>query len=154
MKAIVLSLLILFVVACKVEPKEKKTNENEIPFEGLIGNWERTNDEGDKKTFEMWEKVNTRLYKGLAYTMQGSDTVFKEELKLLQKDNQWIYEVSGVHDDPVAFSIQEYDSKSFSCVNELNEFPKMIAYSIKGEKLKALISAGKDEILFDFIKTN
>jgi len=46
-----------------------------------VGNWQRTNNQLGKQTFEHWIKKSNSVYSGLGFTLQGQDTVFKENLR-------------------------------------------------------------------------
>lgn len=133
-------------INCNPETKEASLT----PFDALLGTWKRTNDEAGKQTFEIWKKQNAEMYIGEGFTLEGLDTIFKEDIKILFQDSVWIFEVSGVNENPVPFQIGYLDHQSFNCVNEKNPFPKKIAYNISENMLQAVISAGTDKILFDF----
>ncbi|MEM8566439.1 MAG: alpha/beta fold hydrolase, partial [Bacteroidota bacterium] len=47
-------------------------------FDWLLGNWERINDKKDLKTYENWVKIGADEYRGLSFTLEQSDTVWKE----------------------------------------------------------------------------
>ncbi len=141
-------LTILCLTSCTSELKKTPTT----PFDALVGKWARVNDEAGKATFENWQKENSKLYIGQGYTLEGIDTVFKEDIKILYQDSIWIFEVSGVHEEAVPFKIDRHDGTSFSFTNETNPFPKKIAYNISENKLQAIISGGTDKIVFNFEK--
>jgi len=140
--------LITFFCLISCSTESEKTSST--AFDALVGVWERSNDEKGKQTFEIWKKQNDELYIGEGFTLEGLDTVFKEDIKILFQDSVWIFEVSGLNENPVPFQIDHLDHKSFRCVNEKNPFPKKIVYNINENKLQAVISAGIDKILFDF----
>ena len=86
------------------------------------------------------------------FFIQDGDTVFKENLRLLNKDEEWHLEVTGVNENPTLFLLINNTDTSFICENKLNEFPKQIEYSRQGGKLFAKISGGDTEISFSFQK--
>ena len=89
----------------------------------------------------------------MGYTLQGQDTIFKEEMKLmLFIDKFWVLEVSGVNENPTRFVFQKQFENSFVCVNKENEFPKEIEYQYSNNKIKAKVSNDSMEIAFDFEK--
>lgn len=121
-------------------------------FDWLLGNWKRDNDRPGRSTFEHWTKISKTEYHGLSYTLRNGDTIFKEEIRLLKRDKQWIFEVSGVNEDPTLFLFIKQSKLSFTTENDKNEFPKFIEYSLVGKKLVAKIYGGGQEILFSYQK--
>ncbi len=119
----------------------------------LQGKWQRTNDEENKKTFEQWQKVSDTLYMGLGFAMQGNDTISKENMHIFLKDTVWNCDVYMPGDAmPTSFLFTEHTDTSFVCENAQNEFPKKIAYTLKGDTIRATISGGGPEILYLFVK--
>jgi hypothetical protein len=119
-------------------------------FDWLVGDWQRLNDRPGRTTFEHWTKISSFEYHGLGYTLRNGDTIFKENMKLHIKNGKWIFEVSGVNEDPTLFVVSEKARRSFTCENEKNEFPKYIEYSLDGRTLKARIYGDGQEVLFSF----
>jgi len=91
-------------------------------------------------------------YKGLGYTLQNSDTIFKEQLRLFKINEKWSLEVSGVNENPTLFQLTNQTENRFVCENKINEFPKIIEYSFQDNVLLAKISDGDTEISFTFEK--
>lgn len=145
-------LLLLFVflfLSCKENKKEIILSKTP---EWLIGSWIRTNENPNKQTFEEWEKISDKEYLGLGCTLEYSDTTFKENMRLVKLDNNWVLEVRGVNENMTPFVITSLSDSSFTCENEQNEFPKKIKYSICNNLLEAVISADSIEVLFTFVK--
>ena len=140
----------LFILSCNT----KQTTIEDHPFKDMVGTWERQNDDEGKQTFENWEMKNPNVFIGMGFTLQGLDTVFMENLKIHFQDAQWIFEVSGVHEEPISFPMTIVEKKYFTAENDKNPFPKKIAYTLNKGRLLAVISAGKDEILFEFKRKN
>jgi len=65
----------------------------ETNFDWLLGDWKRVNDEGEKMTFESWEKTDHSTYSGIGYTLLFADTVWQEEMRLVKTDEGWNFEV-------------------------------------------------------------
>ena len=114
----------------------------------LLGNWERTNDEEGKKTFEFWSKDFT----GLGFTLIKNDTVFKEQMSIITKNDTLFLQVSGVHESPILFKFTSLTNSSFVCENPKNDFPKKITYYTENNFLKAEVSAGDFKVDFIFQK--
>ena len=115
----------------------------------LLGNWERTNDEEGKKTFEFWSKNFT----GLGFTLKENDTIFKEQMSIITKNDTLFLQVSGIHETPVLFKFTSQTDSSFVCENPKNEFPKKITYYTENNFLKAEVSSGSFKLSFVFQKT-
>ena len=111
----------------------------------IIGSWERLNDELGNSTFENWNSDFT----GIGYTLKNSDTVFKENLSIIELNDTLFLEVTGVNENPTLFKFTNQHNTSFTCENKLNEFPKEINYRIENDSLKASVS--NEEFSIDFI---
>lgn len=140
---LLLLLFLLLIVSCN-DPKEN--------FEWLTGSWVRTNNEKGTVTKEIWKKTAENDYQGLGYTLQNKDTVFKENIRLFKDNDNWVYEVTGVHENPVKFKFSSYKEHQFVAENAENEFPKKIIYYTENDQLIAIISAGEESIKFIFEK--
>ena len=135
----------------KIKVEEKISNEN---FDWLLGKWERTNDEEGKQTFENWGKVNDLEYKGFGWTVQNSDTIFQEKIKLAKSKDSWILGViSPEETDYTNFKVIQISKESFTCENPEIDFPSKIKYWKDGKEIKALVSGKDMEITFEFKKT-
>ncbi|WP_274475640.1 DUF6265 family protein [Mangrovimonas aestuarii] len=125
-----------------------------INLDWLIGNWVRENNPNGTITYEQWTKSKNGDYTGLGFTQKANDTVFKEHLKIYTLENNLVYEVTGVNDSPIIFKFTEQSTKSFSCYNPDNDFPKTIHYELKYNKMVAIISDDDNQIEFIFTKTH
>ena len=119
-------------------------------FNWLIGNWKRTNDQEGLLTFEYWTKTSDTEYIGRGFTLQDHDTVFMEHLSLYRLSGEWIFQVTGVNEQPTLFPLEYQSEQSFRCGNPDNEFPKHIEYYLEDNLLHAKISGGGNDILFTF----
>lgn len=144
--SIFIILTFLFVETIFGQSKVKSSKEN---LDWILGQWERTNNPEGTITYEQWTKTDT-TYIGLGFTLQGQDTIFKENMRILKLDGKWNLEVSGVNENPTYFKFTNQHEDSFVCENSENEFPKKINYFIDGEKLTAIISDNDNEIPFYF----
>lgn len=119
-------------------------------FDCLVGEWIRTNEKEDIITHENWVKQSDTLYLGHGYTLQNTDTIFKEEIHLLKLDNRWNYMVYGVNRIPTSFRVSLKSRNSFVCKNDNNPFPKLIKYNLENNILTAEISADGKKVRFLF----
>jgi hypothetical protein len=120
-------------------------------FDWLLGDWHRSNEQADRETFEHWTKVNDSEYLGLGYTMQLSDTIWKEDIRLVYTEGEWQYRVIVTESpEPTVFTLTSIDLQSFTCENAQNDFPKIIRYARSGDVINAVISGEEMEIPYEF----
>lgn len=124
-------------------------------FDWLAGQWVRINDSEGQTTYEFWEKKSEIEYAGLGFTMQQSDTIWKEHIYLREDDGNWLLEVRGMNDiESTIFQLTSLKENKFVVENKENEFPKKIEYRLVNNQIHAVISGGGPEILFEFEKLN
>jgi len=122
-------------------------------FDWLLGHWQRTNETEGKETFETWVKLSNNEYHGIGFTLQNNDTIFLENILLIESNQSWNLEVSLKDDiNPTIFHVVNIEKENFECTNEFNEFPKKIRYWKDGDKIKATVSGDDMEISFEFMK--
>ena len=145
---LIIVFLIILTVSCKNNSIESKQN-----FDWILGSWIRTNEKENRLTFENWEKQNELEYIGFSFTLQNNDTVWEENVKLVKKDVNWSFNVTGKGESkPTKFKIIKIEKQKFVCENQQNDFPKTIEYSKKGDFLYATISGNDMKVIFDFEK--
>jgi hypothetical protein len=115
----------------------------------LIGNWARTNNGSEERTFEYWQDTENGIA-GLGFTLVREDTVFKESLQIIEADKNLYYNVRGVNPDPTLFKFVEVSDTHFVCVNDSNEFPNRIEYRFQVDSMTMIISANDKMIEFRF----
>lgn len=119
----------------------------------LEGRWERVMNNPDQTAFEEWEVKNGMLV-GKGVTLQGTDTVFVENLSILLKEDK-LYYVADVDSniEPTYFRITSYSKNGFISENPEHDFPKQIEYQLTEEgELTATISGDGQSIPFLFRK--
>lgn len=143
LKKIVLFFLIFILASCAKKTVKKP--------DFLIGYWIRVNDKPFQKTYENWNKDFT----GIGFTLQKSDTIFKEVLSILQIKDTLYLKVEGVNEHPTLFKFTHQTETSFVCENPDNEFPKRISYwKTKDQVLHAKVwNEGGYEINFTFTQS-
>jgi hypothetical protein len=148
MNKIVLSILLIFFLASV--KAQKYSPEVEAKFKllnWLSGTWERTNVKAGRTASERWHIDEPYSFIGLGVTMNGTDTVFLEKIKIVIERNN-LYYVADVKENktPVYFQLTEITSSGFVCENRDHDFPKKIEYSLKGSILTVIISGdGKSQ---------
>ncbi len=122
-------------------------------FDWLVGDWERINDKKNLKTYESWVKYSPIEYRGVGYTLEQNDTIWKENIRFIQLEDQWYFKVTG-RGEPKAtvFEVTDMTKNGFTCTNEQNPFPKSISYQRNGEIIEASIAGGGESIPFNFVK--
>ncbi|RSC96081.1 DUF6265 family protein [Tenacibaculum singaporense] len=111
----------------------------------LIGKWKRTNNQPDKLTYEFWNDD----FSGIGFTLKEKDTVFKEVLHIITKNDSLFLQVTGVNENPTLFVFTQQTDTSFTAENKQNEFPKTIQYWKENNQLKAKVA--NDEFSIDFV---
>lgn len=111
----------------------------------LFGKWKRINNQADKLTYEFWSED----FSGIGFTLKEKDTVFKEVLDIITKNDSLFLQVTGVNENPTSFAFTQQTDTSFTAENKQNEFPKTIQYWKENNQLKAKVSS--DEFSIDFV---
>ncbi|MEL6823115.1 MAG: DUF6265 family protein [Calditrichota bacterium] len=152
----------LFLFACETPAPETEAPQAEAPeqlavpiedFGWLVGEWKRSNDKGEKQTYETWTQTSETEYAGHGYTLLKSDTTFQEHMLLVRRDGTWQLEVAGAgNENPVAFKLTEIGEKSFVSENPEHDAPTKIRYARNVDIINAAIYAGENWIPFDFEK--
>ena len=132
---------------------DRQVKRNLQSLEWILGTWQRTNTKPDQTAFEKWEKISKNEFKGIGFTLKGKDTIFKEELKIVVRDNELFYVAEVSHNPaPVYFRVIKQETTGFVSSNPNHDFPKEISYRLKDESLRAEISGGGKSMAFNFIK--
>ena len=147
-KAVLLSLLIAsgFISRSQTAADFKKLT-------WLTGEWNRTNAKPGRSGVEKWVVNSATELQGRGINMRGSDTALVEKLKIIIKDNN-IYYAADVPENKsvVLFKFTKLTDNEFVCENPEHDFPKQIAYTRDGTKLKATISGNGKSIDYLFEK--
>jgi hypothetical protein len=136
--------VVLITLSCQGQQKLHEV-------EWLIGNWSRIDEKPGRTGFEQWHKVSDAELNGNGASLKGTDTLFVEKIRIILKDGS-LYYVADVPENntPVFFKFTAVTPTSFVCENAGHDFPKMIAYSLEGDKLKASISGDGKQIDYFF----
>lgn len=152
-KSVLLIITIVTIVSCNSTTKKTDNNsEKQVEnFDWLLGNWERLHEEPGKETFENWKKISQNEYSGIGFTMQGSDTIKQEKIRIAKQSGKWILTVKVPEEtESITFPITELKNNEFTCTNDSLDFPKQIRYWKNGEKMNALVSGDSLKIDFEF----
>ncbi|AZJ33764.1 MULTISPECIES: hypothetical protein [Tenacibaculum] len=138
MRILILFFTCTLLFSCLQEKKIKKPT-------WLFGKWKRIYNEAGKRTYEFWEND----FSGIGFSLQKNDTVFKEVLHIITKNDSLFLQVTGVNETSTLFAFTQQTDTSFTAENKLNEFPKTIQYWKENNLLKANVS--NDEFSIDFV---
>ena len=147
MKSSLYILSFILFISCQ---KKQDPKLSEGDFDYLIGHWERTNEQEGKNTYEIWERSAQDIYKGIGFTLQKKDTIWKEEMQLIKRDTTWVLEIHNGSEPMVPFSILEKTPTTFLAHNASNEFPTHIQYRYFDDTITAIVSSEEMEIPFIF----
>lgn len=81
--------LLLFIFSLN-SCESTKTSVDKPSFDFLVGEWIRTNEKSDRKTFESWKKVDKNTFLGCGFTIKNNDTISQEHLTITKIDDKWI----------------------------------------------------------------
>lgn len=111
----------------------------------LEGEWNRTNVKPGQTATESWRTSGNSML-GMGVSMKASDTTFVEKLRVEIKGDDIFY-VADVRENatPTYFKITEFTKTGFVSENPTHDFPKVIAYDLKGRVLTVVISDGGDK---------
>jgi hypothetical protein len=91
----------------------------------------------------------------MGVTLQGTDTVFVERLKISIEGNE-IHYIADVPEnpEPVHFKFTAQSAHGFTCENPMHDYPKKISYLVEGNILKAQTSGDGKVQEFTFEKVH
>ena len=129
--------LFTFILSCLTSMSQSGLKK----LDWLVGEWTRTNAKPGSSGIEKWIMNSPTELQGWGINMRGNDTALVEKLKIIVKDNN-IYYVADVPENKgvVLFKLTKITENGFVCENPEHDFPKQIAYTRDGTKLKATIS--------------
>lgn len=137
------SFMIFFLVLIRLDAcAQQDTPPNLLnDLEWLVGTWKRTNTKPGRSGYERWEKVNDQELQGHGVSLNGSDTLFIEKLKIVLR-NDTLYYVADVPENNrlVYFKFTALQEDGFTCENPTHDFPKKISYNRRDQSLHAQIS--------------
>ena len=146
------------IISCgEIKKQGNKTTEvlkiqSDTP-DWLLGSWERVGEKEGNQTYEYWNQNNKGEFIGMGCTLNGGDTIWREDVLLSEGENGWTFEVVGLGDsEATVFKVTHMAKDKFVCKNDQNEFPKKIEYAFDGNNINAVISGGGPTIPFNFVR--
>lgn len=146
-----LTLAISFItgmLACNNTPGEKAVPKQMLQYEKLdstswlLGTWTDSSKMG--KSTETWHKENDSTYSAESFIVSKKDTIFYEQAKLEQRNNEISLTVKprGQNDnEAVSFKLRSENAEALVFENPQHDFPTQITYTkIGSDSLYAEIS--------------
>ncbi|MCH4822675.1 DUF6265 family protein [Gramella lutea] len=150
----IIFLCLIFSIANNKKEADLRQFQETENFDWILGEWIRTNGKKELITTETWKKTSVNIYEGTGLSMKNGEKVFRENLRILKKKNDWVYEVTGVNADTTNFMLTSISEDSFTAVNPENPFPKEINYRAENGNLIAEISDDGKRIIFEFKRSD
>lgn len=154
MKTIRHAIFALLTTSCLVVQAQSPSQIGDLGW--LVGSWKRTNNKPGHAGNERWIIDPDIGLRGYGVTTKGNDTLFIEKMRIVPGDNNALYFVADVIENPkpVYFRITSIHQSEFTCENPDHDFPKRIIYRRKMKQLDVTISGNGKSIDYHFIKTN
>jgi hypothetical protein len=112
-------------------------------FAWLEGNWKEA---GNGYFSESWVLENDNALHGIGVSVEGSDTLMSERLKIFKRGSQVYYQalVAGQNNDkPVEFVLSSVTADSLVFENPGHDFPKLIVYrKLSDQEMTVLVADG------------
>jgi hypothetical protein len=137
-----LAITSMIAASCDQPVKEKPLDK----LSWLEGGWEGITEEVVMR--ESWTKVNDKLMTGEGYVLAGTDTVFRESLKLMTVNDSMIYYVVAIPGvpDSTNFILSKYENDEAVFENPEHDFPQRIVYKkVNNDSVYAYIEGQTDK---------
>lgn len=116
--------------------KDERANQNLSSKKNLLeqanwflGSWQNKSNRGD--FYENWSRINDSLYQAESFVLVKKDTVFYEQVRLMQK-NDSLYMIVSVRNQnkekPVSFYLTQNLKNKLTFENPKHDFPTKIIY--------------------------
>lgn len=152
-KMFVISLFLssILMYSC-YRPSSKQAFEDLKVLEGTWATYEGT------KFSESWKIINDSLMHGIGFSLNGTDTAFKEQLQIKRIGDSLFYgALVKENDGYVFFKLEEAGRNKWVFKNPVHDYPNIIDYKIKDkEVLEATTSniRGNKKIAFKLRKVS
>lgn len=152
MKTIQLAIILLLAGCSLVAQAQTPSRIEDLGW--LVGSWKRTNNKPGQGGNERWIIDPDIGLRGFGITTKGSDTLFIEKMRIVPGDNNALYFVADVIENPmpVYFRITSIQQSFFTCENPNHDFPKQISYRRKLKHLEVTISGNGKTMDYQFDK--
>lgn len=96
-------------------------------MEWMIGTWQI----GSQSVYERWENVSDTEFKGVNFSVEGSDTTVHEYIQLRVTEESVFYIPRVIEQNqgmPIQFKLISEDPKKLVFQNKEHDFPQLIVY--------------------------
>jgi len=134
-----------FLVACNAP------NPTETIYK-LAGDWKTTK---GPAMYESWKIDADSILVGLAFSINGNDTLLIEKMQLIRLGDSLVYKVNAGTQKTVSFGLAKATKNSWIFENKIHDYPNRIIYKMINDSiLNAQIenSAGNKVVTFHFKK--
>lgn len=139
----------IFVIGCKNEKQIEvfgvKSKMEYLQLEKakwFMHSWENLSKESNFR--EIWIKKNDSTYSAKSFVTVGKDTVFSEEVEVIERNDSLFYNVAVKEQNnnkPVSFYMTKADDNEVVFENPKHDFPTKIKYTkITNDSIVATIS--------------
>lgn len=135
----------LFLTACNA-PKPTET------IYKLVGDWKTTK---GPAMYESWKIDADSILVGLAFSVNGSDTLMIEKMQLIHLSDSLVYKVNVGSQKTVSFVLAKATKNSWIFENKAHDYPNCIIYTLLNDSIlhaQTENSAGNKVIEFNFKK--
>lgn len=98
-------------------------------FDKLLGGWETEAFGG--RLHNYWQKDIQGGYSGIGIFMEGADTTYREHLRILKIDKEWVLVASPEGADPFVFKVTSLSDSEIKFENERFRNPQKVFYQFK-----------------------
>lgn len=136
---------LLFFILLSFRASNASFAQSFAEWKSVVGFWEFQTAEGVFS--EEWKVLNDSTYTGIGmFKSAGGDTLFTEELKVIQKDGKAYYvaKIENENDgQEVLFQLQDTEANQWYFANPMHDFPKIINYNLKSPEYLYVWIEGK-----------
>lgn len=122
-------LIIILLLLCSHLSSFAQNNLNDIKW--LLGTWEISSNK-----FESWTWKSDSMLLGRSYTVNETDTMVLETIRLLIRNDQFYYIVTVMNQnkgEPIIFKLNRGDPQNLTFENSEHDFPQKIHYVKDGD---------------------
>lgn len=147
-RLMVFVLVSVFFSSCTTrQDKGEERNDFEFPddIRWIEGSWASP----DRSYFEQWQAAGDSVFEGEGFTLEGSDTLFYENIRIVNSNGNCIYVVT-IEDQngglPVPFSLAHADSATMVFENRKHDYPNRIEYLLLNDTMMKINVMGFDPV--------
>lgn len=148
-------LIIIFLTGVLASCYHPSPQEAFNDLKAIKGKWEST---GQTLFNEQWREVSDTLMTGSGFSLNGNDTVFREQMKIFRTgDSIWYAAQPGPEKEYVFFRLTDAGYGHWTFKNPENDYPGIISYKLKKDTIletRTTNIRGNKEVVFTFKKSS